>query len=110
MKAAGAAEAAAEMRGEGDGAEQRGAQQGEASAAQRGSTKAAEAAVAAADGGAKRGEASAAQRKPRKPPKRRPTCGAKARVLSSAALSDAMRARHVTGLCPGIVRWWLPFG
>ena len=49
MKAAQAAVAAADTRGEGEGAEQRGAKRGEASAAQRGSTKAAEAAVAAAD-------------------------------------------------------------
>ena len=102
MKAAQAAVAAADTRGEGEGAEQRGAKRGEASAAQRADAKAAQAAVAEVDArdegdgaeqrGAKRGEASEAQRKPLKPPRRRPTCEAKVTGLSSAAPSEARRS------------------
>jgi len=104
VKAAQAAVAAADTRGEGEGAEQRGAKRGEASAAQRADAKAAQAAVAEVDArdegdgaeqrGAKRGEASEAQRKPLKPPRRRPTCEAKVTGLSSAAPSEARRARR----------------
>jgi hypothetical protein len=67
-QAAEAAEAAAGAQGEAVGAEQRGAKRGEASAS------------------------SAATQKPPKPPKRQPTRETKARVLSSAAPSEARRA------------------
>ena len=80
-KAAQAAVASADARGEGKGAEQRGGKRGEASAAQHGGAKVAQAAVAAASARgegevmvptapseAGRARRSAAARKPPKPP------------------------------------------